>query len=501
MWTPFWKKLLFLKGHPSKGQKALKLTKAGRQAVLLGTGLLAASALFGSTVILLIDACLVLLLAVDEIRFNRTLRTAEYSVKLETDPPNFFVKVDQPLKIIGAITNTSDLEFKIEDVDFDLPVEINKIPQSCAVELPPNGTKSIQLSLIPKVPGRYDLEKVNFNLRSKLGLLTGSASLQIGVTIIATPDLHPGKIAVRPETLEAISTDPIRRGTGTELAGQRPFRYADDIRSINWKATARTGNLIVKESYLERDPPILLLIDVACLTTALAEMTKLLAATELSASSVGLMLYDETKVVAQIQPAAGLVNKKAVLRSMVERTRPSATPPKPRVGVTERPYRSFAEERLALERALFLHGVRPITEKLVVLADFILPFLRSAESKRLQELRGQPVFRAFESASQLKERALVLAVSGGQGNLNGLFEGAVYASRAGHEVIVAILNPKFWSASKEIVPDGIGLINCTAGELLSSLKTTILTMSRRRLNPAALETATPSQGMLPPGSS
>lgn len=102
------------------------------------------------------------------------------------------------------------------------------------------------------------------------------------------------------------------------------------------------------------------------------------------------------------------------------------------------------------------------------------------------------MFRAFESASQLKERALVLAISGGEGNLNGLFEGAVYASRAGHVVIVAILNPKFWSASKEIVPDGIGLLNCTASELLSSLNTAILTMSRRRLNPAALETATPS---------
>ena len=49
----------------------------------------------------------------------------------------------------------------------------------------------------------------------------------------------------------------VRRGRGTEVAGGRPYRPGDDIRSIDWAASARLSSargqddFVVRERYAE----------------------------------------------------------------------------------------------------------------------------------------------------------------------------------------------------------------------------------------------------------
>ncbi|HZM46351.1 MAG TPA: DUF58 domain-containing protein [Burkholderiales bacterium] len=52
-----------------------------------------------------------------------------------------------------------------------------------------------------------------------------------------------------------------RRGEGLEFHQLREYRQGDSLRSIDWKATSRTGRLIAREYQDERDQRILLLID------------------------------------------------------------------------------------------------------------------------------------------------------------------------------------------------------------------------------------------------
>ena len=54
----------------------------------------------------------------------------------------------------------------------------------------------------------------------------------------------------------------VRRGRGTEVAGSRPYRPGDDIRSIDWGASARMSSargadeFVVRERYADEGPRV-----------------------------------------------------------------------------------------------------------------------------------------------------------------------------------------------------------------------------------------------------
>ncbi len=53
----------------------------------------------------------------------------------------------------------------------------------------------------------------------------------------------------------------VYRGDGYGLAGIRPHQFGDGIRKIAWKATAKQGELCVRETYAERSVSVLIIVD------------------------------------------------------------------------------------------------------------------------------------------------------------------------------------------------------------------------------------------------
>ncbi len=59
----------------------------------------------------------------------------------------------------------------------------------------------------------------------------------------------------------------VRRGRGTEVAGSRPYRPGDDIRSIDWASSARLSSargedqFVVRECYADEGPRVVLVCD------------------------------------------------------------------------------------------------------------------------------------------------------------------------------------------------------------------------------------------------
>ena len=59
----------------------------------------------------------------------------------------------------------------------------------------------------------------------------------------------------------------VRRGAGSDVAGARPYRPGDDLRSIDWNASARlssargTDEFVVRESYAEDAPRVVVVCD------------------------------------------------------------------------------------------------------------------------------------------------------------------------------------------------------------------------------------------------
>lgn len=58
------------------------------------------------------------------------------------------------------------------------------------------------------------------------------------------------------------------RGRGTEFDSLREYVMGDDVRAIDWRATARAGDVVVRTWRPERDRRVLLVVDVARLSAA-----------------------------------------------------------------------------------------------------------------------------------------------------------------------------------------------------------------------------------------
>jgi len=105
------------------------------------------------------------------------------------------------------------------------------------------------------------------------------------------------------------------KGQGVEFDEVRPYIVGDDVRSIDWNVTARTGAPYIKRFSEERELTILFLVDVSgsqgygsvgrSKMELAAEVTALLAMTAIrNQDKIGLILFSD-KIVKYIPPRKG----------------------------------------------------------------------------------------------------------------------------------------------------------------------------------------------------
>lgn len=116
-------------------------------------------------------------------------------------------------------------------------------------------------------------------------------------------------------------------GRGIEFAQVREYLPGDDVRTIDWNVTARSGSPYVKEFVEERDLTILLAIDVsASMLFGSLDRRKIDLACELAAvlafaalqngDRVGLLLFSGD-IVKYVPPRRGRIHVEALLRDIL----------------------------------------------------------------------------------------------------------------------------------------------------------------------------------------
>jgi len=116
------------------------------------------------------------------------------------------------------------------------------------------------------------------------------------------------------------------RGRGLEFEEVRHYRRGDDVRTIDWNVTARTGDLHVKLFREERDLTMLLLVDLSASTRfgsgaltvhdLIAEVSSLFSLSAARRDRVGAVLFDE-KVRTIIPPRSGWRHGLRVVREVL----------------------------------------------------------------------------------------------------------------------------------------------------------------------------------------
>jgi uncharacterized protein (DUF58 family) len=199
------------------------------------------------------------------------------------------------------------------------------------------------------------------------------------------------------------------KGRGMEFDEVRPYVPGDDVRSIDWNVTARTGEPHVKRYVEERELTVMLLVDVsASLDFGSGRRSKLEAAAELAAllalsavsndDKVGLLLFHGGADL-YIPPRKGQKHALRVIREVLARGQEPPSGPTTRWRLADLPRtvrqwfrklqdqtRAPARRETSIAAALeFCRKVLPRKTVLFLVSDFLdegyLPVLRHANRR------------------------------------------------------------------------------------------------------------------------
>jgi uncharacterized protein (DUF58 family) len=135
--------------------------------------------------------------------------------------------------------------------------------ESRALTIQPGETRTSALTIDCRRWGAYAAGLLRVRRYDRLRLVADEHELDVGPPLRVYPQQEALRALARPYETQASVGDQVarRKGEGIELAELRPFVEGDDLRRINWQATARTGELVVNELHPERNTAVVLLLD------------------------------------------------------------------------------------------------------------------------------------------------------------------------------------------------------------------------------------------------
>ena len=160
------------------------------------------------------------------------------------------------------VTNGSP--FPVPWVRFDetVPARLERHRPRWLASLPPRGSHEVQFDLPLPRRGLYRIGRVGFEVGDWFGLWrrAGYVDVPLWLTVFPRPlDVHlPPPPPRLPEGERVRPASPFR---GWEPTGLREYRRGDPPRWIAWKATARRGELVVREFPPVRDRALLIVLD------------------------------------------------------------------------------------------------------------------------------------------------------------------------------------------------------------------------------------------------
>jgi uncharacterized protein (DUF58 family) len=132
-----------------------------------------------------------------------------------------------------------------------------------AVRLSAGKPRTLHLRLRAARWGAFRVGEGEVRARDPFGLFTQTGRFDRPTAVKAFPKQESLRSLLRPAETQLFAGDELsrRKGEGTEFADLRPFVYGDRVRRINWRASARRGELWVNEQHPERNMDVVLFLD------------------------------------------------------------------------------------------------------------------------------------------------------------------------------------------------------------------------------------------------
>lgn len=179
-------------------------------------------------------------------------------VKAERELPQVFsLGDDNPVTI--RLTNPSAIGIHLDLID-ELPEQLQYRSFEKEVHLKSGEVQRYDYSLCPKTRGEYHFGDIRLMMSGPLGLFSRRMTAEASATI----KVYPSIIQMKEFELKAFSriatSDGVKKlrkiGVSYEFEQINPYVKGDDVRHINWKASAKRQELMVNRFETERSQAV-----------------------------------------------------------------------------------------------------------------------------------------------------------------------------------------------------------------------------------------------------
>ncbi len=248
-------------------------------------------------------------------------------VRLARVTPSVESNVDAPPSIIRGTTLTArihvrnggalPLHLSVRPV---LPPQADPADFVCALSIPAGEKRTIHLPLGARIRGTYTFGPIYLRAETPWRLALFQRRIGHENVCRVLPDIERVKEYITAKGAPHTTAPHLRtarfRGIGSEFESLRDFEQGDEIRRIDWKATAKHRRLIVRNYEIEPYRNVMVLIDRGRLMAARAgsgvkldyaiDAALMIAGVALdSGDRCGALVFDEN-VAAHLKPQGGL---------------------------------------------------------------------------------------------------------------------------------------------------------------------------------------------------
>ena len=230
--------------------RAVTLAAAGLVPILVAPQLLTVAAWLA----VVLAACGADLARAAPVRTLQVERTAPSAVRLTVPATSELVVTNPSARTLHAVVRDA------------WQPSAGAASQRHRARIPPGEARRFRTVLAPRRRGDMSADRVAVRSFGPLGLAARQASLDAPATLRVLPEFSsrrhlPSRMA-RLREMDGRSAVQVR-GPGTEFDSLREYVAGDDVRAIDWRATARRDEVVVRTWRPERDRRVLLVLDVS----------------------------------------------------------------------------------------------------------------------------------------------------------------------------------------------------------------------------------------------
>ena len=148
----------------------------------------------------------------------------------------------------------------------EYPADFTAIPEECVVTYPGQVTSASEYWVIPPKRGDYRFGMLCFRALSGFGLAVLQATIYAESSIKVYPDISQTRkhalLSKVKRTREMGLRNSRLLGQGREFERLRDYMPDDEMRLIDWNATARRARLTTREFDIERNQQIMIMLDI-----------------------------------------------------------------------------------------------------------------------------------------------------------------------------------------------------------------------------------------------